>query len=438
MKKSLFAVAAVTAFAGAAQAQSSVTVYGLLDVGYVGSNATQNGNVAGAANGTAGGITKKQSSQFGQSAEQTSRLGFKGTEDLGGGMQAIFTVEMGLNPQVGNLSGSTSNSVEQFNRVTNSTGSAIDNRQSFAGLHKNGIGQFTFGRQYTTLFNAESATDAGQNNNVLGDVIYVPSGVPLSLSSGNGPNTAFTNRADNQLAVQSDSFGGFRVGGMYALANANSTTNSGTTSGGNVNFNGWGLNADFTWKKLFVTGAYQSFKTAYTNQVNSSATLVNLGGVGATAGQVIPAASLWNATQTADKQTYAAATYDFGILKAYIQWVGRKVQDDVGQTAATTGQQMNRTAQQIGVRSFITPKIEAWGSIGNGKYTGPIASQTGVAGLPGSVSFVGYQLGGNYYLSKRTNLYAIYGQNQTSSSSSGVPGAGSSSNQYALGMRHTF
>ena len=40
MKKSLLAVAAMTAFAGAAQAQSSVTVYGILDVGYVGSNSS--------------------------------------------------------------------------------------------------------------------------------------------------------------------------------------------------------------------------------------------------------------------------------------------------------------------------------------------------------------------------------------------------------------
>jgi predicted porin len=41
MKKSLLAVAAMTAFAGAAQAQSSVTVYGILDVGYIGSNSPQ-------------------------------------------------------------------------------------------------------------------------------------------------------------------------------------------------------------------------------------------------------------------------------------------------------------------------------------------------------------------------------------------------------------
>jgi len=99
MKKSLFAVAALSAIAGAAQAQSSVTVYGLLDMGYVGANTK--------AVTAAGVTTKTQVSQFGQSQEQTSRLGFKGTEDLGGGASAFFTVEMGLTPQNPAIGGAT-------------------------------------------------------------------------------------------------------------------------------------------------------------------------------------------------------------------------------------------------------------------------------------------------------------------------------------------
>ena len=96
---------------------------------------------------------------------------------------------------------------------------------------------------------------------------------------------------------------------------------------------------------------------------------------------------------------------------------------------------MNRTAQQIGVRSYITPTIEAWASVGSGKYKGaPTVTITG----PAYVNFVAYQLGGNYYLSKRTNLYAIYGQQQSTSGSLGMAGSGSTANQYALGVRHTF
>ena len=69
-----------------------------------------------------------------------------------------------------------------------------------------------------------------------------------------------------------------------------------------------------------------------------------------------------------------------------------------------------RTAQQIGVRSFMTPTIEGWAVVGNGK-----VSSYG-RGSP-SAGFTAYQVGLNYYLSKRTNLYAIYGSNNESASS---------------------
>ena len=451
MKKSLFAVAALSAIAGAAQAQSSVTVYGILDVGYIGSNARE---VAGTSNG--GGtqaVTKTQKSAFGNGAEQTSRLGFKGTEDLGGGTSAFFTVELGLTPQNSELSGGAAR--DPIQSTTNASGSAVDNRQSFAGLKKTGLGQFALGRQYTTVFNAGAKTDPGQYNNIAGNVIYNSGSVYASadtVSSGTNNNIGFTNRAANQLSIDSDSFAGFTGHAMYALNNQNTTqtlTTASTGGGGNVNWNGFGLGVDFAWQKLLVTAAYQSFKTQYTNGVGATGnTVINVNSAGATSGQLTSSGFMYAPQQTSDKQTYVGATYDFGILKAYAQWVGRKVQNDTtytgviaGGSSATTvaGQQFNRTAQQIGVRSYITPTIEAWGSVGTGKFTGPIGSQNPGQGItPGSVNFIGYQLGSNYYLSKRTNLYAIYGQQQTSAATAGETGSGNTANQYALGMRHTF
>ncbi|QWE20735.1 porin [Polynucleobacter sp. AP-Kolm-20A-A1] len=428
MKKSLFALAATTAIAGAAQAQSSVTVYGLLDAGYVGGNSKTV---------TAAGATTKQTvSAFGQNQENTSRLGFKGTEDLGGGSSAFFTVEMGLTPQNPNLSGA-STGWDKLQNNQNGGGSALDNRQAFLGLKKNGIGQFAFGRQYTPIFNQGAATDPSQYANVAGNVIYLSPGITADANSGQAAGYGFTNRASNALTFKTDNFAGFSASGMYALNNSNSTvtTAAGTTAGGNANWNGWGLAADFTWKKLYATAAYQSFKTAYTNIQQQAAAETNLNGAGVTSGQVVPAAaSLFAAQQTADKQTYAAVTYDFGILKAYAQWIGRKIQNDYTVTAGAAGQQLNRTAQQIGVRSYITPTIEAWASVGTGKVKGPIAANV----EPSSVNIFGYQLGSNYYLSKRTNLYAIYGQSQSTSSASSTAGSGASVNQYTVGLRHTF
>jgi len=187
------------------------------------------------------------------------------------------------------------------------------------------------------------------------------------------------------------------------------------------------------WQKLYATVAYHSFNTSYLNSVYSAAANINPG-AGATGGYSVTSAVLFAPQSLTDKQTYAGATYDFGILKAYAQWVGRKIQQNAG-TTATIGEQANRTAEQIGVRSYITPTIESWVSIGMGKYKGPPLSAT--ASSP-TVNFTGWQLGGNYYLSKRTNLYAIYGQQQTSSATPNTVGSGNSANQYALGMRHTF
>jgi predicted porin len=138
-------------------------------------------------------------------------------------------------------------------------------------------------------------------------------------------------------------------------------------------------------------------------------------------------------------------------LKAYAQWIGRKVTQNSGQTstgaATTSSVQANRTAQQLGVRSYITPAIEAWASVGNGTYRGA-DGQTTVGGSAcsgsacgvsaGNVKFTAYQIGSNYYLSKRTNLYAAFGSTTSTSATTATPGSGTSGNQYAVGARHTF
>ena len=91
MKKSLVALA-VLAASGAAFAQSSVTLYGVVDVALFDSSAA--------------GVTSQMSGS-GAMNNGTSRFGFRGTEDLGGGLKANFNMEGGFNPETGagNLSG---------------------------------------------------------------------------------------------------------------------------------------------------------------------------------------------------------------------------------------------------------------------------------------------------------------------------------------------
>ena len=415
MKKSLFAIAAVTAFAGAAQAQSSVTVYGLLDVGYIGGTTRIQDSSKASTVGYNQGTLKSTVNQFGQGAESTSRLGFKGVEDLGGGTSAFFTAEFALFPQEQTLSGNTNGGLE--------------NRQSFVGLKKAGLGQTALGLQYTPVFNAVAATDVGQLNNITGNVIYAGStGVTSANAGQNG--IAFTNRTSNTLSFKTDKFAGFSGSAIYTLNNRNSTETLTTalTTGGMLNASGWGLGVDYTLNKFYITAAYQALKQTTSANTDVSAWTKSQAN-GATLALANPTAGVLNgyASNVQDNQFYAGTTYDFGILKAYAQYVSRK---------ATSGLSSNyyakRTAEQIGVRSFITPTVEAWASAGLGRIT------TMGASTP-TANFNGWQLGSNYYLSKRTNLYAIYGQTLTSTASTnaGVT-TGGGMNNYAMGVRHTF
>jgi predicted porin len=439
MKKSLLAVAALGAFASAAQAQSSVTVYGILDVGYVGANS----RIANApATGYTGNAVNSTSSALSNGAESTNRLGFKGNEDLGGGLSAFFTIETEITPNSGAAIGTATTA----------------NRQSFAGLKKNGIGSFALGTQYTVIHNAVSATDPGNANNMMGNVIYdkgtgvYPAYAQTGTSagaawtySGQQNNTSYIVRANNMLTLASDTFAGFQANAMYVLNNKNTNQTSVaagssgyTTATGTTNSTAWGLGVNYTWQKLLVTANYQNMtdKSGYT--VNNttgvySAGAPTMGGYGGA-----------NATGTNDKdnQQYYAATYDFGILKAYVQYVNRKVSD-----VNNPNNYVARTAQQIGLRSFITPTVETWASTGTGKMTVSTASAGSNSFVGGQSSigsnaanFGGFQLGSNYWLSKRTNLYAIYGQQRTSNQNytAGANPISYNSNDYAVGVRHTF
>ena len=439
MKKSLLAVAAIGAFASAAQAQSSVTVYGILDMGYAGGNA----RAMNSGTTTNGGYTKTTVNQFGQSAEQTSRLGFKGTEDLGGGKSAFFTAEFQLYPQDQELSGNTN--------------TGLLNRQTFVGLKQNGLGQAAVGLQYTPVFNAQAVTDPGMNNNILGNVVYVASTGTSSSTSGSlaggafGNNAGLTNRTANTLSAKSDSFAGFTVNAMYTLNNKN-TSQTSATAGGNTNASGWGLGADYTLNKFYATAAYQALKQINTgtngsvstgtctgdasNSVPCLWTNAQASGATATTGTTSTGLNTAYANNIQDNQFFAGATYDFGILKAYAQYVNRKA------TSTANGAYFyGRTAQQIGVRSYITQTVEAWASGGIGR----VQLLNGVSTYANpSTSFTGWQLGSNYWLSKRTNLYAIYGQVNTSTAAYNAIADGktvtanSGASNYAIGMRHTF
>lgn len=166
MKKSLIALAALAA-SGAAMAQSSVNLYGIVDVAatYVDGNNKVVGLSSGALN--------------------TSRLGFRGTEDLGNGLKATFKLEADLGADNGVPGGAGNNS-----------GGLAFTRESTVGL-EGGFGAVRFGRELVASYNAVSRYDPFGTVGVGGSKAWVQ-----------GAQT----RTSNGIAYTSPSFSGFKFG----------------------------------------------------------------------------------------------------------------------------------------------------------------------------------------------------------------------------------
>jgi len=422
MKKSLFALAALGALTGAAQAQSSVTVYGIIDEGIIGGN--NYATTGGAVNSSAG-VVKTTGLGVASSGESTSRLGFKGMEDLGGGLSAIFTYETALDPDKTTLITTT--------------------RQAFVGLKKNGIGSLLAGTQNTVIYDAVLQSSPNGVNNMGGDLINlgVKGAQGAAGSSAGGSATqyglsnsaGFNTRVANALQFKSDVFSGFDARAMIVAAQKNATETTaggaGAGTGGPTNVNGYALGLDYTWTKLNVTANWQQFN-AIANS-NSITTAPVLFGVGTDSNTGSTAAA---GTNVRDAGIYLAANYDFGILKAFYQYVNRK-----GTSASAPTYYTKYTANQIGVNSYVTPAIQVFALAAIGKFQPEAAySATNAQYTPGATNLSGFQIGSNYWLSKRTNLYAIYGQMEQSNQAftAGVNPSSYMTNNYGVGVRHTF
>ncbi|HDR9473076.1 porin [Burkholderia multivorans] len=162
--------------AGAAQAQSSVTLYGVIDtsIAYVHGNDGQANNMWQMLSGNL----------------QGSRWGLKGAEDLGGGLKAIFQIENGFNPGTGKLSAANT----------------IFNRQAFVGLQSNQYGTLTLGRQYDPVVDLVQAVTA---DNYFGSFFATP---------GDVDNNDNSLRVSNAIKYTSPVYAGFQFEGMYGLS----------------------------------------------------------------------------------------------------------------------------------------------------------------------------------------------------------------------------
>ena len=198
----IIALAVAGLMSGAAFAQSNVTVYGVMDISY------QNSKTNGASSKTA----------IGSGFMSGSRLGFRGTEDLGGGLKAIFVLEYGL--AIDTNAGIGAPEVTAANAVATGTQA----RQQLLGLTGN-WGTFVAGRAQTTAFDFAGKTMPG----VAGG------GLDSFQSAGASTLVNAASRANNAVAYISPSFSGLTV----AYNHARLTENAGSDDTANM------LSADY-------------------------------------------------------------------------------------------------------------------------------------------------------------------------------------------------
>lgn len=234
MKKTLLALAVLASFAGVASAQTSVTAYGVLDM------ALQRED-----NGAAVNATK---TALDSGIQSGSRLGFKGTEDLGGGLNAHFVLEMGMNADTG----------------LSSQGGVLFGRQAFVGLG-GGFGTVNLGRQYAPIFLATDAVDPFDAG-IIGGTAGVGTSTGGILTMFGTPF-----RTNNTINYTTNNLGGFTGSLAYSL---------GEQAGNNTAGRQLGVSGTYANGPILVTAAYHKADNIPGGAILADAT--KIGFVGAT------------------------------------------------------------------------------------------------------------------------------------------------------------
>jgi predicted porin len=211
MKRSLLALAALTAFAGVASAQSSVTVFGVVDL-----------NARNVKNGSLNDVNSLSTD-----GNASSRLGFRGVEDLGGGLRAGFWLEAGMDASNGTIGGgnggATANAVA--GTANGSTSGAMFNRRATASL-LGGFGEIRVGRDYTPTFWNHTIFDVFGTNGVASATNLMAVNPSVAVFG----NTQTLVRANNSIGYFLPSLGGV-YGQAMITANENQNLGNKYTAG---------------------------------------------------------------------------------------------------------------------------------------------------------------------------------------------------------------
>ena len=367
MKKSLIALA-VLAASGAAMAQSSVTLYGVADAAVTHVNGDDNWT------------------GLDSGANKTSRLGFRGVEDLGGGLKANFVLEGGFNLDAGDgKSGGATDSGFQFKR------------QSTVGLAGN-FGEVRLGRELTAAFNATARYDVFGSVGIARSQLW-EDGKNLDTTTFADPYYYTTNqRVSNAITYVSPDFSGFKVAANYGFGEVAGENRDGRYFGGGLTYDNGPLSLGLGAERL-NSGAGAAMQSQSTNDI----TAWSLGG-----------------------------SYDLGVAKllaAYRQSTAK----DVAILGATSD--LKNRGYMLAVTAPVGPGLVR---AAYNRYEAKFDGEKGVTDQFG--------LGYVYNLSKRTSVYGTYAYiknkddnalNLTVNSSGGVKSNGSQQ-AVQVGITHAF
>jgi len=236
MKRSLIAVAVLGAFAGAAHAEDTpaVQVYGVLDAGLV--QMTHAGNLS--SSFVTGAVPNGSNSKIGtvrgmmNGGESATRIGFKGSEDLGGGYKAFFQLETGFSLPNGNASTSgLAGGAGNPNMIADtSINGQLFNRNAFVGLSSDGMGAFSFGRQNSLELDMITAVGGGY------DPVNAQMFSPINFSGSYGGGGATDDaRVDNAIKY-AKKFGNVNVNLLYGMGGVAKYTSARSNTQINVGY----------------------------------------------------------------------------------------------------------------------------------------------------------------------------------------------------------
>jgi predicted porin len=351
MKKILLASAIASLFSVTAHAQSSVTLYGIIDEGV-----QFNSNARNTVNGA--NVGGRQVALDSTSGLNGSRWGLKGAEDLGGGLKAIFTLESGVN----------------LNNGAFGQGSTPFGRQAFVGLSSTQFGTLTLGRQYDEVVTfVQPVTSTGY----LG-------GSNLISHPGDLDNLNNTLRTNNTIKYATPSFNGLTAGVELSLGGQ-----AGNVSGGG----GYSAGVAYANGPITLGAAYNYFKNPTGTTAGTGLFTDNVSGSTSLSGALNSA----YASATSYQVAAAGGTYAIGPALIGLSYSNTKYQSII----SLNGSSATFNDVEAGLKWNFTPTLYA--GVAYNYTKGNAVNGTDL----GNQHYNQVSLLTDYSLSKRTDVYIL-------------------------------